>query len=83
MASWRLSAVETSHSNEEYKWIIYPYFTTLKAATFWWSAAGKSHLRKVRLVQQASALITIVAKDFCPDLLAMDADDKTHGCNGL
>ena len=44
---------------------------------------GEIALRKVRLVQEASAIITIVAKDFCPDLLEMDAADKKHGCNGL
>tara|TARA_B110001450_G_scaffold48967_2_gene45680 strand:+ start:11752 stop:13164 length:1413 start_codon:yes stop_codon:yes gene_type:complete len=60
-----------------------PLFHNLKGRNVLVVGGGEIALRKVRLVQQASALITIVAKDFCPDLLAMDADDKTHGCNGL
>ena len=59
-----------------------PLFHNLKGRNVLVVGGGEIALRKVRL-QQASALITIVAKDFCPDLLAMDADDKTHGCNGL
>ena len=60
-----------------------PLFHNLKGRNVLVVGGGEIALRKVRLVQQASAVITIVAKDFCPDLLAMDADDKTHGCNGL
>ena len=60
-----------------------PLFHNLKGRNVLVVGGGEIALRKVRLVQQASAIITIVAKDFCPDLLAMDADDKTHGCNGL
>jgi uroporphyrin-III C-methyltransferase/precorrin-2 dehydrogenase/sirohydrochlorin ferrochelatase len=37
---------------------------------------GEIALRKVRLVAESGATITIVAKDFCSDLLEMDAIDK-------
>ena len=60
-----------------------PLFHNLKGRNIMVVGGGEIALRKVRLVQEASAIITIVAKDFCPDLLAMDAADKKHGCNGL
>ena len=60
-----------------------PLFHNLKGRNVLVIGGGEIALRKVRLVQEASAIITIVAKDFCPDLLAMDAADKEHGCNGL
>lgn len=60
-----------------------PLFHNLKGRNVLVVGGGEIALRKVRLVQEASAIITIVAKDFCPDLLAMDAADKEHGCNGL
>ena len=60
-----------------------PLFHNLKGRNVLVVGGGEIALRKVRLVQQASALITIVAKEFCADLLAMDASDKEHGCNGL
>jgi uroporphyrin-III C-methyltransferase/precorrin-2 dehydrogenase/sirohydrochlorin ferrochelatase len=44
---------------------------------------GEIALRKVRLVQEAGAIITIVAKDFCFDLLEMDAVDKQQGIGNL
>ena len=60
-----------------------PLFHNLKGRRTVVVGGGEIALRKVRLVQEASALITIIAKDFCPDLLEMDAADKKHGCNGL
>jgi uroporphyrin-III C-methyltransferase/precorrin-2 dehydrogenase/sirohydrochlorin ferrochelatase len=60
-----------------------PLFHNLKGRNILVIGGGEIALRKVRLVQEASAIITIVAKDFCPDLLEMDAADKKHGCNGL
>jgi uroporphyrin-III C-methyltransferase/precorrin-2 dehydrogenase/sirohydrochlorin ferrochelatase len=60
-----------------------PLFHNLKGRNILVIGGGEIALRKVRLVQEASAIITIVAKDFCPDLLEMDARDKEHGCNGL
>jgi len=60
-----------------------PLFHNLKGRNVLVVGGGEIALRKVRLVQQASAIITIVAKEFCADLLAMDASDKEHGCNGL
>jgi len=60
-----------------------PLFHNLKGRNVLVVGGGEIALRKVRLVQEASAIITIVAKDFCPDLLEMDARDKEHGCNGL
>lgn len=60
-----------------------PLFHNLKGRRIVVVGGGEIALRKVRLVQEASALITIIAKDFCPDLLEMDAADKKHGCNGL
>ena len=44
---------------------------------------GEIALRKVRLVQEAGAIITIVARDFCSDLLEMDAVDKQQGIGNL
>lgn len=60
-----------------------PLFHNLKGQRIIVVGGGEIALRKVRLVQEASALITIIAKDFCPDLLDMDKADKEHGCNGL
>ena len=60
-----------------------PLFHNLKGRRIVVVGGGEIALRKVRLVQEASALITIIAKDFCPDLLEMDKADKEHGCNGL
>ena len=60
-----------------------PLFHNLKGRRIVVVGGGEIALRKVRLVQQASALITIIAKDFCPDLLEMDKADKEHECNGL
>jgi uroporphyrin-III C-methyltransferase/precorrin-2 dehydrogenase/sirohydrochlorin ferrochelatase len=60
-----------------------PLFHNLKGRNILVIGGGEIALRKVRLVQEASAIITIVAKDFCPDLLEMDARDKEHACNGL
>jgi uroporphyrin-III C-methyltransferase/precorrin-2 dehydrogenase/sirohydrochlorin ferrochelatase len=60
-----------------------PLFHNLKGRNILVIGGGEIALRKVRLVQEASAIITIVAKDFCPDLLEMDTQDKKHGCNGL
>ena len=44
---------------------------------------GEIALRKVRLVAESGAKITLVAKDFCSDLLEMDATDKQKGTNKL
>ena len=60
-----------------------PLFHNLKGRRIVVVGGGEIALRKVRLVQEASALITIIAKDFCPDLLEMDKADKEDGCNGL
>ncbi|MCT2530980.1 siroheme synthase CysG [SAR92 clade bacterium H921] len=60
-----------------------PLFHDLKGRRILVVGGGEIALRKVRLVQEASALITIIAKDYCPDLLAMDAKDTADGCNGL
>ena len=37
---------------------------------------GEVALRKVHLVHEAGALITLVAKDFCSELLAMAGEDR-------
>ena len=42
-----------------------PLFHNLKGRRIVVVGGGEIALRKVRLVQQASALITIIAKDFC------------------
>ncbi|MGX4675510.1 siroheme synthase CysG [SAR92 clade bacterium H246] len=60
-----------------------PLFHNLKGRRVLVVGGGEIALRKVRLVQEASAYITIIAKDFCPDLIAMDAKDTADGCNGL
>ena len=60
-----------------------PLFHNLKGRRIVVVGGGEIALRKVRLVQEASALITIIALDFCPDLLEMAAKDKASGCNGL
>ena len=60
-----------------------PLFHNLKGRRIVVVGGGEIALRKVRLVQEASALITIIAKDFCPDLLEMAAKHKASGCNGL
>ena len=60
-----------------------PLFHNLRGRRVLVIGGGEIALRKVRLVQEASALITVVAKDFCPDLLEMDARDTADGCNGL
>ncbi|MDB2554956.1 siroheme synthase CysG [Porticoccaceae bacterium] len=60
-----------------------PLFHNLKGRRIVVVGGGEIALRKVRLVQEASALIIIIAKDFCPDLLEMAAKDKASGCNGL
>jgi uroporphyrin-III C-methyltransferase/precorrin-2 dehydrogenase/sirohydrochlorin ferrochelatase len=60
-----------------------PLFHNLRGRRILVVGGGEIALRKVRLVQEASALITIVAKEFCPDLLEMDAKDRADGCNGL
>lgn len=60
-----------------------PLFHNLKGRRIVVVGGGEIALRKVRLVQEASALITIIAKDYCPDLLEMAAKDKAAGCNGL
>jgi len=56
-----------------------PLFHNLKGRRVLVIGGGEVALRKVRLVQEAGALITIVAKDFCSDLLEMDAEDKQRG----
>jgi len=59
-----------------------PLFHNLKGQRVLVIGGGEVALRKVRLVREAGALITIVAKHFCSDLLEMDADDKQRGhCN--
>ena len=60
-----------------------PLFHNLKGRRIVVVGGGEIALCKVHLVQEASALITIIAKDFCPDLLEMAAKDKASGCNGL
>lgn len=60
-----------------------PLFHNLKGRRVLVVGGGEIALRKVRLVQEANAHITIIAKDFCPDLIAMDAKDTADGCNGL
>jgi uroporphyrin-III C-methyltransferase/precorrin-2 dehydrogenase/sirohydrochlorin ferrochelatase len=60
-----------------------PLFHNLRGRRVLVVGGGEIALRKVRLVQEASALITIVAKDYCPDLLEMAAKDSAAGCNGL
>ena len=39
---------------------------------------GEVALRKVHLVHEAGAIITLVAKDFCSDLLAMKEKDTDN-----
>ena len=60
-----------------------PLFHNLKGRRIVVVGGGEIALRKVRLVQDASALITIIAKVYCPDLLEMDAKDTAGGCNSL
>jgi len=53
-----------------------PLFHNLKGRRVLVIGGGEVALRKVRLLQESGALISIVAKDFCSDLLQMDATDK-------
>ncbi|MGB1159241.1 MAG: siroheme synthase CysG [Porticoccaceae bacterium] len=56
-----------------------PLFHNLKGRRVLVIGGGEIALRKVRLVSEAGALITLVAKDFCDDLLALAADNKQRG----
>ena len=60
-----------------------PLFHNLKGRRVVVVGGGEIALRKVRLVQEAGALITLVAKDFCPDLLDMHSTDIKRGGNTL
>lgn len=60
-----------------------PLFHNLKGRRVVVVGGGEIALRKVRLVQEAGALITLVAKDFCPDLLDMHNSDIKQGSNTL
>ena len=60
-----------------------PLFHNLKGRRVVVVGGGEIALRKVRLVQEAGALITLIAKDFCADLLAMNASDSEQGDNAL
>lgn len=60
-----------------------PLFHNLKGRRVVVVGGGEIALRKVRLVQEAGALITLIAKDFCADLLAMNASDSGQGDNTL
>ena len=48
-----------------------PLFHNLNDRNVLVVGGGEVALRKVRLVHQAGARITVVAKDFCPDLLEL------------
>lgn len=52
-----------------------PLFHKLKGRRVLVIGGGEVALRKVHLVHQAGALITLVAEDFCSDLLAMADND--------
>ena len=60
-----------------------PLFHNLKGRRVVVVGGGEIALRKVRLVQEAGALITLVAKNFCPDLLDMHSSDSKQGSNRL
>ncbi|MGB1402456.1 MAG: siroheme synthase CysG [Porticoccaceae bacterium] len=60
-----------------------PLFHKLKGQRVVVVGGGEIALRKVRLVHDAGALITLIAKDFCPDLLAMHRSDTEQGGNTL
>ena len=60
-----------------------PLFHNLKGRRVVVVGGGEIALRKVRLVQEAGALITLVAKDFCSDLLDMHSSDTEQGGNAL
>jgi len=60
-----------------------PLFHKLKGQRVVVVGGGEIALRKVRLVHDAGALITLIAKDFCPDLLDMHRSDTEQGGNTL
>ena len=45
--------------------------------------AGSGGVRAARMVHEASALVTVVAKEFCPDLLEMARVDQKSGHNAI
>ena len=51
-----------------------PLFHNLKDRNVLVVGGGEVALRKVRLVHQAGARITVVAKDFCPDLVELASE---------
>jgi uroporphyrin-III C-methyltransferase/precorrin-2 dehydrogenase/sirohydrochlorin ferrochelatase len=56
-----------------------PLFHNLKGRQVFVVGGGEVAVRKVRLVQEASALVTVVAKEFCPDLVEMAREDQKSG----
>lgn len=60
-----------------------PLFHNLSGRQVFVVGGGEVAIRKVRLVHEASALVTVVAKEFCPDLLKMAHVDQTSGNNAI
>ena len=60
-----------------------PLFHNLKGRQVLVVGGGEVAVRKVRLVHEASALVTVVAKEFCPDLLEMARVDQKSGHNTI
>jgi uroporphyrin-III C-methyltransferase/precorrin-2 dehydrogenase/sirohydrochlorin ferrochelatase len=60
-----------------------PLFHNLKGRQVLVVGGGEVAVRKVRLVHDASALVTVVAKEFCPDLLEMARVDQKSGHNTI
>lgn len=60
-----------------------PLFHNLKGRQVLVVGGGDVAVRKVRLVYEASALVTVVAKEFCPDLLEIARVDQKSGHNAI
>ena len=60
-----------------------PLFHNLKDRNVLVVGGGEVALRKVRLVHQAGARITVVAKDFCPDLVELASEAESIAKLGL
>ena len=56
-----------------------PLFHNLKGRQVLVVGGGEVAVRKVRLIHEASAFVTVVAKEFCSDLLEMARVDQNSG----
>ena len=60
-----------------------PLFHNLKCQRVIVVGGGEIALRKVRLVAEADAFITIIAKEFCTDLIEMKDSNAKNGIHNL